>query len=160
MKVLVALVACLAFTPPAWSLSCLRPDIVRTYEMARDAKAGFWIVLGEIVADGPIATPEPDAVGRFKENASASTSVAFAGLGMTADGSYKGFEQRITLTITCLAHWCGSVQDETHVFAAIEVKDTGPELIIDPCSSRVVPFSEDGEERLMACVRDGVCQTK
>lgn len=160
MKHLSAALLCASLATPVWALSCLRPDIVRTYEMARDAEAGFWIVRGQIFADGPIAVPEPDANGRYKDDARASTPVAFAGLGLMTDGMYKSFAQNITLTITCLAHWCGSTPLDTDVFVAIEVKDTGPELVIDPCGSRVVPYTEEGEERLLACVRDGVCEQR
>ena len=157
MRHILSTALCLALASPAWSLSCLRPDVVRIYEMAREAEAGFWIVRGQIFADDPIAVPEPRPDGSHEEGASASTPVAFVGLGLMTDGTYREFSQTITLTITCLSHWCGSAPLETDVFAAIEVKDTGPELVIDPCSSRIATFSDEDEERLLRCVRDGTC---
>lgn len=153
-----ALAACMAASAPAWSLSCMRPDIIRTYEAARDSDAGFWIVQGEIFTDQPIALPKPDASGRYKDGTSASTPIVFSGLGLLPDGMYKGFAQNITLTLTCVAHWCGSAPLDQKVFVAIEVKDTGPELLLDPCNSRVVPYTEEANQRLLACVRNGDCQ--
>lgn len=150
--------ALLTLAAPAWSLSCLRPDIVDTYERARDAKEGFWIIHGVIRADGPLAGPQPDADGRYKDGASASTKVRVLGRGLRTDGFHSIPPQDVTLTITCLAHWCGSVAPDQDLFMAIEVKPTGPELVIDPCSSRVVPYTKDGETRLLRCLRDGVCE--
>ncbi len=153
----LALAACIGLSTPAWSLSCLRPDIVRTFEMARDSDAGFWIVQGELLPNGPIATPTPDKDGRYKENASATTAATFTGKGLQLDGSYAAFSRKIDVTIQCFAHWCGAAPLGTKVFAAIEVKDTGPELILDPCDSRVVPYSNEANQRLLQCVQNNRC---
>lgn len=156
-RLLTIVTLSISLASPAWSLSCLPPDTVRLYETARDANEGFWIVRGRIFAETPIAMPEAGSSGGYGESASASTPVRFTGLGLTSDGTYKGFAQDITLTISCFANWCGSAPYDEEVFAAIEVKDSGPELVIDPCSSRMVPYSEEAEERLVDCVRDGNC---
>lgn len=157
MKHILLALICTGLAAPAWSLSCIRPDIVRTFEEARDSEAGFWIVRGRIISDGPIAVPQPDASGRYKDNAVASTPVQFVGVGLRPNGEFADFEKDITLTVSCIAHWCGSPPLNTEVFASIEVKDSGPELQVDACSSRVIPFSEDGEKRLLQCLSDGIC---
>ena len=155
MKHLLVLL-CLAASP-AWSLSCLRPDIVTTYEYARDAEEPFWIIRGKVLSDVPLAMPKADESGRYKDDASASTPVRVLGRGLRTDGTYRVTLQDVTLTISCFAHWCGSIALDEELFMAVEATATGPELIVDPCSSRVVPFTEDGERRLLRCVRDGVC---
>ena len=157
MKHIFFALLCTGLAAPAWSLSCIRPDIVRTFEEARDSKAGFWIVRGRILADGPIAMPQPDAGGRYKDNSSASTPVRFKGAGLRPNGEFASFEMDITLTVSCFAHWCGSPPLDTEVFAAIEVKDSGPELQVNACSGRVMPYSEDDEKRLLQCLSDGIC---
>ena len=156
MKSLFPLVLALLATP-VWSLSCLRPDIVRTFEQARDAEEGFWIVRGRVLSDQPIATPALGADGVYKDGAKADTPVRVVGQGLRPDGQFGDFVQDVTLSITCLAHWCGSVTLEEELFMAIEVKENGPELVADPCSNRIVRFSEEGEARLLRCVREGVC---
>ena len=157
MKRILLALLCTGLAAPAWSLSCIRPDIVRTFEEARDSDAGFWIVRGRIIADGPVATPEPDANGRYKDNAVAKTPAQFVGVGLRPNGEFADFKRDITLSVSCIAHWCGSPPLDTDVFAAIEVKDSGPELQVDACSSRVMPYSEDGEKRLLQCLSDGIC---
>ncbi len=158
MKHILTATLCLMLASPASALSCLRPDIVSTFEQARDAEAGYWIVKGRISANGPITEPQPNDMGLHKDDAKASTPVRVTGEGLKPDGTFAAFDRDITLSVTCLAHWCGSVNlDHTH-FMAIEVKDTGPELFADPCSSQIVPYTADGEERLRRCVQDGVCK--
>lgn len=142
---------------PALSLSCLRPDVVRMYEQARDADASYWMVRGQLVSETPLSAPKAQPDGRFKDNASASTTVRFQGKALHRDGFRDIPDTDITVTITCIAHWCGSVPLEQDLFMAIEITETGPELLAPACSSRVIQFSEENEARLLRCALDGVC---
>ncbi len=156
-RIFLALIA-LLLAQPASALSCLRPDIVSIFEQARDAKEGFWIVKGRITADSPIAIPQPNANGLHKDNAKATTPVQITGLGLVSNGSYRPFVQKVSLSITCVAHWCGSVKLDQEQFMAIEVTEDGPELVVDACGSRLAPATLEGEQRLMRCLRDNVCE--
>ena len=157
MKTLVTAITLALAATPAVSLSCIRPDIVRMYEQARDSDAGYWLVRGQLVSDTPLATPQPEPDGRFKDNASANSTVQFQGQGLHRDGFHDISDTDITVTITCLSHWCGSVPLKEDLFMAIEVTDAGPVLLAPPCSSRVFFFSEENEARLLRCAFEGVC---
>lgn len=158
MKTIITALCLTVAATPAISLSCLRPDIVRMFEQARDAEAGFWLLRGQLTSNTPLAKPQAQPDGRFKDNASASSTARFQGQGLHLDGFRDVADTDITVTITCLAHWCGGVPLEEEVFMAVEVTDTGPVLLAPPCSSRVVRFSEEDEARLLHCVVDGECK--
>ncbi|MEM8801312.1 MAG: hypothetical protein AAGF55_02135 [Pseudomonadota bacterium] len=156
----VAAIAFALIASPALSLSCLRPDIVRMYEQAREAEAGYWLVRGQLFSNTPLATPQPEPDGRFKDNASADSTAQFQGQGLHRDGFRDIPDMDITVKITCLAHWCGGVPLEEDLLMAIEVTETGPVLLAPPCSSRVIRFSKENEARLLRCAIEGVCSSQ
>jgi hypothetical protein len=43
---------------------------------------------------------------------------------------------------------------------ALKVEGDARTLAIDPCGGNAVPWTEDGEVRLLACQRDGDCRVK
>lgn len=155
MKALAFLLALIA--TPAMSLSCLRPDVVRLYEQARDADASYWLLRGQLVSDTPLATPQAQPDGRYKDNTSASSTARFQGKSLHRDGFRDAADTDVTVTVTCIAHWCGGVPLEEDLIMAIEVTETGPELLAPPCSTRFIRFSEENEARLLRCALDNVC---
>lgn len=156
-RVIAMVVGMSMLASPVWSLSCLRPDVVRAFEQARDAEEAFWFLRGTLIFDDALGVPEPQPDGRYKDDASASTIVRFEGHALHLDGFRPMADRDITVTVRCLAHWCGVVMPDEKLFMAVELTENGPELTLDPCRSRAVPFSEEGEKRLLRCARDGMC---
>jgi hypothetical protein len=149
----------IAATPlPAIALSCLRPDAVRLFEEARDSPDPFMIVHGYLHTDGPIALPNPDANGQYPGDATAHTTVRLSGQGLTDTGFTAPVNQDITLAVTCLVAWCGTPLLDVAIIAAIQLKDTGPELLVSPCEGwRAMRGTPEDARRVEECHRDGNC---
>lgn len=136
----------------AQALSCLPPDPVRMYQDADAAEIGYWIVKGQVTLLGELGKPI--------EGKDVDTPAMITGLGLHLDGSYRPFEQPVTVRQTCFGPWCGGGPGDEEQFLAIAVTDDGPVLSIDPCSGNLAPITPEGESRLLACVRDGVCKSE
>ncbi|MCG6882249.1 MAG: hypothetical protein LJE62_00680 [Silicimonas sp.] len=137
----------------AGALSCLRPDAVQLFQAARDAKEGFYVVKGRITLLEPVNAPDPDRGGI------ARTRARLTGLALGQGGFLAPFDREIALDAACLGPWCGSAEGlNEDMIVAVEVTDTGPVLSIGPCRERLVAWDADGEDRVLACYRSGICQ--
>ncbi|WP_425092874.1 hypothetical protein [Tropicimonas sp. S265A] len=150
-RALLALLLAVHAATPVHALSCLRPDMVRSWQ----ERGGTSVVLkGEVTFD-----------------ASAFQRSGIMGLQMPTDidvpARFRGRtfpgDTAVTLDITlrsvCYANWCGALASgEVLLFA--EVSDSGLHVPLDPCGTAA--FSDPSEAdlaRLSACVTGGACET-
>jgi hypothetical protein len=137
---------------PAQALSCLPPDPVRLFEFAKQSPDPFVIVKGRILA-GEVELP------RENTKLPARSSVRIEGLGLTRTGFSAPVAREVTLELSCLSVWCAT-PPEGVLIMALKVEGDARTLAIDPCGGNAVPWTEDGEVRLLACQRDGDCRVK
>ncbi len=146
---------CLALlaTEPAHALSCLRPDAVRLFEQAREAEEDYVIVKGQLTfLEAPNAPPRGSKL-------PALTKARIDGHVLNRAGFPSPFSRPITVSASCFAHWCGSLDGiSEHSIFAIRLTDAGLTLDIGPCGGDRVTWSQSGEERLLRCYRNGDCQ--
>ncbi len=155
VRFLTVLLVCLA-AQPALALSCLRPDAVRLYEMARDSEAVFVMVRGRAKVSGPAINLVPDNT----QDQTATTTAVVSGTMLTSHAFGRDFNQEITLEVSCLGPWCGGTDGlDREQFLAIQVRDDGLVLRLGPCGGDVVDWDRDSERRMLACHRGDACDT-
>lgn len=138
---------------PASALSCMRPDAVRLFEAARDAEEGYYIVKGEV------ALLEPANVADPQRKTVATTRARVTGYALGRTGFRARFERDIQVEASCLASWCGSAEGlDGERLMAIRVDDGALTLPMGPCASFTVNWDQSGEDRLLACYQNGVCE--
>ncbi len=145
--------ALFASVSPALALSCLRPDAVRIYEQARDSEDLFVIVRGRLDLVGPAREPDPES------NLPAVTMARVNGFALTSHGFGAVFDRDVMVEAVCLGPWCGSaVGFEGEQLMGLRVSGGIYSLTADPCGSFAVPWSKEGETRLLACHRSDTCE--
>jgi hypothetical protein len=148
----VIIVALITAGSPALALSCLRPDAVRLYELARDSEEVYYFVKGRIDLTEPVKEPDPNS------DAPALTRAHISGTALNSHGFGTSFEQDITIVANCLSVWCGSAADLTgELFAALQIVDEELTLRVGPCGGDVVQWDQNAERRLLECHRTGIC---
>ncbi|MEK6215808.1 MAG: hypothetical protein N2B03_01180, partial [Boseongicola sp.] len=148
----VAVFAFIAAGSPVLALSCLPPDAVRLYEMARDAEEAYYFVKGRIDLTGPAQEPDPNS------DAPALTRAHISGTALNSHGFGTSFEQDITIEASCLSVWCGSAENLTgELFTAMRIINKELTLRVGPCGGDVVQWDQDAERRLLECHRTGIC---
>jgi len=137
---------------PVLALSCLRPDAVRIYEMARDAEEIYYFVKGRVDLTETAREPDPNS------ETPALTSARIAGTALNSHGFGTAFDQEITIEAHCLASWCGSAEELTgELFAALRVEGEQLVLRVGPCGGDLVQWDKGAERRLLECHRSGLC---
>lgn len=110
----LALAAALAlFAAPVAALSCLRPEIARSYDWADDRPEPFVLALGSLVRAGP-DTPDGPAGGNPQGRVSYSFPARFEGRLATANGFTVERALDVTVEVQCQSAWCGGPSLSDH----------------------------------------------
>jgi len=149
---IVIVAALITASSPVLALSCLPPDAVRLYEMARDAEEAYYFVKGRIDLTERAREPKPNS------EIPALTAGRITGTALTSYEFGTAFDQAITIEAYCLASWCGSAEGLTgELFAAVRVEGEKLILRVDACGGDLVKWDKGAERRLLECHRTGIC---
>ena len=124
----------------AMALSCLRPDVARTYAEAAEAEAAYVVVHGELDFE---PGDMPPAEGTEPAPKSRELRATLHGKGLTQGGFDTPFTRPITLEAQCLGPWCAQAEPGVEVLAFVETAGDGYRLTITPCGG--MAFQEPSE---------------
>lgn len=147
----------LTLAQPAAALSCLRPDVVRLYEDARDSPDLYSMVIATFPAETTVRVPQGNQ-GTASGGTMAETILRLTGRGLTSAGFTHDFDRDITVRAGCLSAWCAAPPATgTEVFVTLRHKDETLVLDLGPCLSNALPWTAEDEARVMNCHRFGKC---
>lgn len=153
-----ALIAALGLTvaQPAWSLSCLRPDIARDFANAAASEDSYILVKGDLFFDETKLPRREDATpSQMPEGA--DIPAWFDGYSLTSDGFTRRFQRDVILRVNCVASWCGSTSKGAHL-AFLKRADTDFIMQIGPCGGMAYRDPTPGQERTVtSCMRGEGC---
>lgn len=139
---MLALVAALAGATEAAALSCMAPDVRRSFRDAQAAPETYVIVQGMLT----MQNPNRSRVGRLEGHMA------------TRDGFTRPFSARVRLRHTCLGPWCGSVSPGA-VLAFVQRNGDGYLIQEGPCSGNVFYSPTEQQIRqVIRCLRGGACK--
>ena len=147
-----------ALAGPALALSCLRPDVVRTYQSAAAAEEAYVVVQGTLDFDGR-RLPKADASDRADTPPSTRIPARITGQALTRTGFDQTFDREITLDLLCFGPWCAGAKSGIPYLAFLRKTDTGYVLQLDPCGG--FGFAEPTGEmltRVEGCYRGRACK--
>jgi len=146
-----------ALTGPALALSCLPPDITRTYQQAAAAEAAYIVVHARLEFDAD-ALPRTDWQDQAASPPHTLIPARMTGQALTKTGFDLSFDRPITLDVQCLGPWCAGAAPGTTYLAFLEHTPDGYLLALDPCGG--MGFAEPDAEALRqvsTCFNGGPC---
>ncbi len=105
-RLALAAMLALAGAAPAVALTCMRPDILRSYGWADERPEPFVVALGSLARTGP-DTPDGPTGDNPQGRASYSFPARFEGRLATADGFTVERAFDVTVEVECRSVWCG-----------------------------------------------------
>lgn len=143
---------------PALSLSCMRPDVVRMFEYARDSDDIYYVIKGRLTPSKPYAIPEPKTSAPGDLPSTADTPVGINGMGLGSHSFSVSVEVGATVRLKCLSVWCAGPPPESELLMI--VKKSNEDLVLDvgPCGGTAIPWSAEAEKRLLECHRSDSCK--
>lgn len=115
--------------PPAEALSCRRPDVARSFQAADTSPERYVVVLGQLDFD---ATPPPKTrPGQPPQPR--RLRARLQGRGVTPTGFGAWVDRDITVEITCVSAWCGSVPKFEQMLMFLRQSGNGLTLEAGPC---------------------------
>lgn len=152
--VLILAAGVLAATEAA-ALSCMRPDVRRSYAQAEAAQERYSIVRGRLSFD-TAQLPQPD----LKNQRARTVTIPgrLSGHGLTAQGFAAPFDRAITLEVSCVGAWCGSARPGRDVLAFLRRDGAEYALEIGPCPFFLFPAPDTAQiAAVVACQAGGPC---
>ena len=155
IRTALALAASLAANQAA-ALSCIPPDVARTFTEAAKSEDTYMILLGRFDVP-PGALPELDLSDNDPEPV--SVQAMFRGQQLQADGSFDGaLSVPVLLAQSCAGPWCGQMAQDQRMLAFVRQTETGLVLDVEPCDQwHFARPTDEMLETLGACVTGGEC---
>ncbi len=145
---------------PALSLSCLPPDVARTFNSAAQSEDQYVLVHGELRFDES-KLPEVDFENQQDTPPDTFIPATLEGNALGLEGYSHPVEHDITLNVRCFGPWCGGAVSDIKYLAFLKKTDEGYTLELDPCGG--MGFGEPSEEQLnqaAQCMRGEACEEK
>ena len=148
------LAACLA--QPAWSLSCVAPDIARDFTRAAESGDIYIVVKGDLFFN-ETALPGGFDRGAMQQREGVEIPAWLKGRSLTPDGFTKTFERDVILRVSCIGPWCGSAARGEHL-AFLRQERQNWVIDLSPCPGMIYaqPTPEQ-EATVKACFRGEQC---
>lgn len=140
----------------AQALSCIRPDVARSYTEAADTTVPYIVILGTLThSSGPL--PERDLTDPDPEEQ--SFPARFSGKALDSSGFGTDFSTRLTLELGCAGPWCAGLPDRSgEILAFVERRDSGYVLRMGPCGGNFFPVPTGVMiNKVEACHTGGDC---
>ena len=152
MRYLVGLTtAAIVCASQAVALSCIQPDVARTFQNVAEAEESFVVLLGEF--DFVVPPRQRVIIGAQPQQATAT----FTGQGLGARGFAKTEPKTILLQTSCAGSWCGGFPTPgTEVLSFVELTDEGYVLTLGACGGSV--FDPQSAPIVEACMRGDACE--
>jgi hypothetical protein len=154
----ILLALSVAVPGPALALSCLAPDVARTYLQLDEAEERYIAVHGVLTFDAS-KLPKTDMQDQASTPDSTPLPAQLTGQSLSAEGFTTPFDRSITLDVRCFGPWCAGAASGAEILGFVELRDSGPVLTLDPCSS--TSFPEPDEAMLntaVRCMQGGACK--
>ncbi|WP_254892423.1 hypothetical protein [Roseovarius sp. A-2] len=146
-----------ALTGPAFALSCLPPEVTRTYQQATEAEAAYIAVHARLEFD-PDALPRTDWQDQAATPPHTLIPARMTGQALTKTGFNLPFDRRITLDAQCLGPWCAGASPGASYLAFLKRTETGYLLALDPCGGMgFVDPTPETLRRVETCYSGGIC---
>ncbi len=143
-----------ALAGQAEALSCMRPDVVATYQSAASSDETYYILRGALDFD-PGEMPSG-----YDENAEQPEPVLgrFSGYGLSPNGFEVPVEAPIILYPTCAGPWCGTAQPSDDVLIFVNEDPDAYILEVGACPWFIFDNpTEKMAARLVSCINGDTC---
>lgn len=135
----------------ASALSCLPPNIARTFNQVNDAPDVYVMGLGVLTATGQIP--------KYKEGKPRHISAQFKAVFLGTSGLSAEQDMAVTVDAICYASWCGGFpKTDEKMIAFLKKTGAGYRLESNPCDGHFKIAPSPKEIRLLQkCLKRGGC---
>lgn len=153
-KVLVLAAAMSVLGQHATALSCMKPNLARSFNHYAEAEESFVIAIGKVSYSQPVP--------KYKQGEPRSVSAELAGglLGLTGFGENQSIP--VTVNTSCLHVWCGAIpRPNQEIIAFLEKTPAGYVMTNAPCPGVFQMAPSDREKRIVqSCLKRGKCRER
>lgn len=153
MKAAFAAIALIVIAGQATALSCMRPDVVRTFERVSEDTDTYYLLYGTLDFD---ANKQPKGVVNEERNPD-PIAAQFAGFALDMGGFTTPYSSAVTLQPVCFGPWCGNTTPGVQSLFFAQVDDDAIKIEADPCGGRIFPEPSRSLLDAMTACMNGTC---
>jgi len=158
--ILAGLFGALIFSESAFALSCMRPDVLRSLQEAKEGASTYYILVGRFASEGNRHRTNPngyvDSEDPFKPKQPVITRSLFEGVSLAKHRRQDQALSRYPIDIetSCVASWCSRVPESGQDLIAFVLERPGqsPLLQISPCPSNSFQADAEKVQKLRQCL--------
>ena len=137
------------------ALSCMAPDVTRSFTWAADAEEAYVILLGTF-AFGDVPSADTGDINAPRE---VEVDARFEGQFLSSSGFTDAPPLDVTIRLECSGPWCGSmVSDGADVMAFVEQQQNAYVLSVGPCPGSVFYQPSEAElAQVVSCIKGRDC---
>ncbi len=147
-------VALALFATQAGALSCVRPDPIRSFQVASGSQDEYLILKGRFAFDISLLPQSEVSSGLVLPQ---PVPAQFQGQSLTVDGFTNPINGPITVMPVCIGAFCGGLTPGAEVIAFARKQNNIYVVDTDPCGAWVFTPDSVTEAALAACVRGEPC---
>lgn len=145
---------------PALGLSCLPQDVGQSFQMLKDADQEYFVAMGQI--EYPEVPPEIPSFVQLDNTPVAgqfSTKALFNGAALSKFGLKNPEQLDVTVTVGCIANWCGAFPDPSNeILAFVSVDEGAYSISFGACPGPSILSPTDKDIRkARRCLRGKSC---
>lgn len=150
-RFLIGVVLCSVIASQAVALSCMRPNIARTFNWVNEASDVYIMGLGVLTPKGRIP--------KYQQGQARHISSQFKGVFFKPTGKTEELTLLVTVDAICFASWCGGYPEtDENMLVFFKKTKTGYRLESNPCSGNYKISPTPKEMKLLQkCLRRGGC---
>lgn len=156
MRTTLIILVGILFANTANALSCMSPNIARSFNWHADSDATYQVGLGILTPTEKIVVPK-----KTKRDIGVPYSIKakFTGRMLGLSGLGKPTEFPLTVDITCAAHWCGAFPQQTaEAVVYIKRTDGNRSVSFGPCDWASDDLNVEKQINVLKkCLRKGRC---
>lgn len=137
----------------AAALSCIKPEVSRSFAQVASSDDSYVILKGALTFDAALL-PKSDS-DPLPE--STTLPARLTGHILTQEGFVNPVDVLIDYNAICQAAWCGGGTSGEDVVAFVRETEKGLLLEVEPCGGRIFPVNEETLSQLATCMTEGTC---
>lgn len=160
MKKLWVLISLALLGSPAYSLSCLPSDVVRTYNQAAQSSAEYLVVSGVLSFD-KAKLPKTNFGNNNAARPDNWIKASMVGHYLTKSGFNRPFSHSIRLNARCFGPWCAQPSSGEPYLAFLEKTKSGYILVDGPCDEFAFALpTQKALDQVVSCFQGRTCIEK
>lgn len=152
-----ATIAAMMIAGQAAALSCIPPDIARTFQQLDAADERYAVVKGRLTFDERLV-PKVDWNKQDQTPPLTQIPARLEGMSLSKTGFKTSFRQRVMINGRCFGPWCFGASSGMEQVFFVNLDGEPATIELDPCGGHAFAPDRATQKRVLSCLKGTACE--